>query len=223
MTATLQVGSRICRCGRGQHATSLVVLTGGPGAGKTAVLEMARHCFCAHVGILPEAAGIVFGGGFPRHTTGPGLRAAQRAIFHVQREVETLVTEESQVAVGLCDRGTIDGIAYWPDQPEPYWQQFGTTLDEEIARYAAVIHLQTPAAEHGYNHDNALRVESAKEARSIDERIMAAWSAHPRRFVVPSSVDFSDKAMRALAIVRDELPECCHGHEIHQGTNDEHR
>lgn len=59
---------------------------GGPGAGKTALLELIRQSFCSHVKILPEAAGIVFGGGFPRESEPTCRRAAQRAIFHVQRE-----------------------------------------------------------------------------------------------------------------------------------------
>jgi hypothetical protein len=31
------------------------------------VLEMVRTSLCQHVHVLPEAASIVFGGGFPRH------------------------------------------------------------------------------------------------------------------------------------------------------------
>jgi len=33
------------------------------------VLEMIRNAMCPHVHVLPESAGIVFGGGFPRGTT----------------------------------------------------------------------------------------------------------------------------------------------------------
>ena len=40
------------------HSPRRVVLTGGPGAGKTAVLELIRLFFCVHVTTLPEAAGI---------------------------------------------------------------------------------------------------------------------------------------------------------------------
>ena len=40
-----------------------MVLTGGPGAGKTAVLEVVRRTFCEHVTVLPEAASILFMGG----------------------------------------------------------------------------------------------------------------------------------------------------------------
>jgi hypothetical protein len=47
------------------HDARLVAVTGGPGAGKTAVLELAARSLCEHVAILLEAATIVFGGGFP--------------------------------------------------------------------------------------------------------------------------------------------------------------
>ena len=59
-----------CACA-GPHVTRRVVLTGGPGAGKTAVLELSRLVFCEHVRTLPEAAGIVFGGRFPRSDRPP--------------------------------------------------------------------------------------------------------------------------------------------------------
>ncbi len=45
----------------------VVSLVSSPGAGKTALLELIRQSFCRHVVVLPEAASIVFGGGFPRH------------------------------------------------------------------------------------------------------------------------------------------------------------
>src|SRR5262245_41814414 len=104
---------RSCACSK-THPTKLVVLTGGPGAGKTAILELIKHHGCEHVVVLPEAATIVFRGGFPRGVSEPARRAAQRAIFHVQRELEQLALEEGRGAVALCDRGTIDGLAYWP-------------------------------------------------------------------------------------------------------------
>ncbi len=53
----LQLGSAPGTCGRSHHQTRLVALTGGAGAGKTAVLELALRTFCPHVGVLREAAG----------------------------------------------------------------------------------------------------------------------------------------------------------------------
>lgn len=209
--AVLEVGSLPCGCHHPHGAPRFIVLTGGPGAGKTAVLEMARRALCPHVALLPEAASIAFGGGFPRHASVAGRRAAQRAIYHLQREVERLVEEEARVAAGLCDRGSIDGLAYWPGPSEEYWEELGTTLEAELSRYAAVIHLETPPAELGYNHRNILRIESAREAAAIDERILEVWSAHPRRFVLKSTPDFLEKALEALELIRLELPACCRG------------
>jgi predicted ATPase len=188
------------------HPKRRIVLTGGPGAGKTAVLEMMRKTLCEHVKVVPEAASIVFGGGFPRGAHLDERRAAQRAIFFVQRELEAAVMVNN-VSIALCDRGTIDGLAYWPG-PDELWSEVGTTLDEQLARYHAVIHLRTPSVE-GYNHQNPLRVESAIEAAAIDARIATAWAKHPRRFEVASMPDFIAKVARVIEIVRNELPECC--------------
>ena len=201
-----------CECGD-VHKRRRVVLTGGPGAGKTALLELIRQSFCSHVKVLPEAASVVFGGGFPREDDPACRRAAQRAIFYVQRELE-IAGDSHNPAIVLCDRGTIDGLAYWPGPSEEFWSSLGTTLEAELGRYDAVIHLRTPAEEQGYNHQNPLRTESAAGAAEIDGRIVRAWERHPRRFIVESSAEFLDKAARALAILRGELPECCQHHVI---------
>jgi predicted ATPase len=183
------------------------VLTGGPGAGKTAVLELVRMAFCRHVLVLPEAASLVFGGGFPRVEALHWRQGAQRAIFRVQRELER-AAESEDTAVVLCDRGTIDGMAFWPGDDD-LLTSVGTTLDEELRRYDTVIHLRPPTAEGGYNHRNPLRRENAEEAGTVDRRIERAWARHPRQFVIEPSTHFLTKAVKAVQILRDELPECC--------------
>lgn len=190
------------------HPPKRVVVTGGPGAGKTALLELVRHAVCPHVRILSESAGVVFGGGFPREEDPVCRRAAQRAIFYVQRELETIADTHNPALV-LCDRGTVDGVAYWPGPAEEFWSSVGTEVGLELARYDAVIHLRTPTPGQGYNHRNPLRTETAAAAAAIDARILQAWAAHPRRFVVESSTRFLDKAARAMAILHEQLPECC--------------
>jgi predicted ATPase len=199
-----------------RHQTRRVVLTGGPGAGKTAVLELVRATACRHVRVLPEAASVVFGGGFPRHDGFEECRAAQRAIFHVQRELETLGEAEG-AAILLCDRGTIDGLAYWPGDPGDLWAAVHSSLGAELQRYTAVIHLQTPAAGEGYNHRNPIRTETAQAAARIDAAIAEVWSAHPRVTTIPASRDFLVKANAALEVIRSELPGCCRQHAAAAG------
>lgn len=191
-----------------QHEHRSVVLTGGPGAGKTAVLELVRQNFCKHVHVMPESASILFNGGFPRGPSTEERKSIQRAIYFVQRELEASFQAANGGAMYLCDRGTIDGFAYWPG-PEDYWQALGTTQSAEMSRYHAVIHLRTPSIEQGYNHSNPARTESAMEAARVDERLVAAWDGHPRRYFVNSTDNFFEKARIALGLIMEEMPECC--------------
>jgi len=183
-------------------------MTGGPGAGKTAVLEVVQRQLCRHVVVLPEAASILWRGQFPRKTSAPGRRSAQRAIARVQMELQRMALEENHPALIVCDRGTLDGLAYWPGDPAEYLDDIGTSLERELARYAAVIHMRTPSAAHGYTA-NSLRVETASEAAALDEKILAAWARHPRRVIVESEPDFLSKLHRTIALVREQLPACC--------------
>jgi predicted ATPase len=199
-----------CGCTR-DHPVHRVVLTGGPGAGKTALLELVRQSFCRHVHVLAESAGVVFGGGFPREDDLVSRAAAQRAIFHVQRELE-VVGDTRNPAIVLCDRGTVDGAAYWPGDLDEFWSSLGTTREQELARYDAVIHLRTPEEAQGYNQDNPLRTETAAEASAIDARILEAWDGHPRRFVIRAEWHFLHKAAHALELLQAELPACCAAH-----------
>lgn len=186
-----------------------IVLTGGPGAGKTAVLEMIHHVLCPHVAVLPEAASIIFRGGFLREPSLAGRKAAQRAIYHVQREHEKIFQHQKDISVVLCDRGTLDGLAYWPNSDESFFEELETKHEQELKRYTTVIHLRTPTTAMGYNHTNPERVEKAKEAAKIDDRILTAWSGHPSRVFVNSDIDFDKKAQDAIALIKRELPQCC--------------
>ena len=198
-----------CDC-QVRHVPRRVVLTGGPGAGKTAVLELIRLFFCQHVTTLPEAASIVFGGRFPRSDRVPLRQAAQRAIFHIQRELES-IADADNAAVVLCDRGTVDCGAYWLGEGDLF-AAVGTTRAAELAHYDAVIHLRTPTSPLDYSRDNPLRLESIEEAAAIDARIAAQWAGHPRRFIVEPTEDFLQKASQALALLRAEVPACCRHH-----------
>lgn len=198
-----------CHCEK-LHPRRRIVVTGGPGAGKTAILELARKYFCRHVHILPEAASLLFGGGFPREPADASRMAAQRAIFYVQRELERSIDDNAEPAITLCDRGTLDGLAYWPHDPPSFLDELATTRAEQLARYDVVLHLRTPTA--GFDHSNPLRIENAGEALELDRRIELAWAGHPRRIFIEASTDFLEKAMRTLAVLRQELPPCCGVH-----------
>ena len=211
MKNNLPTGTHFCRCRKARHKPKLVVLTGGPGGGKTAVLEMARRYFCQHVVIAPEAASIVFADGFLRSDSPNGRRAAQRAIFHLQRALETVALENPKTAVVLCDRGTLDGLAYWPGSRQNFCNEFGIDYEKELHRYAAVVHVEVPALAWGYEK-NRVRKESVSEAREIDKRIAEAWRGHPRVMTVGARAGFLEKLSYAIELLRGELQICCQTH-----------
>lgn len=196
-----------CAC-EVKHPPHLVALTGGPGAGKTALLEVAQRQFCRHVVVLPEAASILWKGGFPRPASTSARRGTQRAIVRLQIELQRMAIEDGTASMILCDRGTLDGLAYWPGEPAEYFDDLGTTHDRELARYATVIHMQPPSRRHG-DQSTALRIETPEEAAVLDERIVLAWANHPRRFIIESDPDFFGKLQRTLELLRAEIPSCC--------------
>jgi len=112
---------------------------------------------------------------------------APQGVTAVVRQRQPEVTGDSHhPAVVLCDRGTLDGVAYWPGVADDYWSAFDTSRAQELTRDDAVIHLQTPTAELGYNHQNPPRTESA--ARALDA-LRAEFPACWRGDEIPSVRD----------------------------------
>ncbi len=203
------IATKVCHCNRQTHKLHKICITGGPGAGKSALIEMARMQFCPHVALLPEAATILFTGGFWRENSQNGKEVAQRAIFHIQKELEYFVELEKKYALAICDRGTLDGLAYWPKSPRTFFTELGSSRKKELLNYSAVIHLRTPSLENGYNKKNPMRIESVKEALEMDAKIEAAWEGHPRRFFIESSESFMEKVEKTFNVLRQEIPSCC--------------
>lgn len=198
---------RSCTCPL-EHPARLVVLTGGPGVGKTATLEYLKKVLCEHVAILPEAASILFSGGFWRIASVSGERSAQKAIFGVQNELQNIFFEEKKWSLGLCDRGTIDGLAYWPGTETEFFESLKTSIETEYSKYQAVIHLRAPAVKD-YNHQNPERIESAEKAIFIDRRIHEVWKGHYNYIQIPSTDYFSEKIFETVKAINPFLPDCC--------------
>ncbi|MBK6809173.1 MAG: ATP-binding protein [Sandaracinaceae bacterium] len=188
-------------------AHRIIVLTGGPSAGKTAVQQVASEQFGDRLVLVPEAATLLFSGGFPLPVSDETRRAAQRAIYFVQRELEAACTVHApDDAVVLCDRGTADGAAYWKGTPD-FFEAVGSTREAEHARYHTVIHLAVPGVGGGYNLQNPTRKETPEEARRVDEGITRAWAGHPRLFDVSNETDFVHKLERAMALITAAMEE----------------
>lgn len=176
-----------------------IVVTGGPGGGKTTAADLFRREIGEAVVIVPEAATILYSGGFPRSPDHEIVRYSQKAIFSVQCNLEDAQATLFPNRVLICDRGTIDGAAYWPGTADSFFVEMNTSLKEQYKRYDAVIFFET-AAVGGISIEggNPIRTESLAEAIAIDKKLKDVWSSHPNFIFIPHNKSFLNKISLGL-------------------------
>jgi predicted ATPase len=180
-----------------------IVLTGGPGGGKTTAADLFRRELGERVVIVPESATILFAGGFPRAAQLDAMRSAQAAVFHVQRNLEDVQSALFPDRILLCDRGTIDGAAYWPNHERDFFEAMGTTFERELQRYDAVVFFETAAvAGDSIEGGNPVRTESLAEAVELDGRLRRLWSRHSHFMLVPHHSSFLHNITAGLAMLQ---------------------
>ena len=183
-----------------------VVFTGGPAAGKTAILDVVQRHLDGEVQVLPESASILFQGGFPRPTHVRGRRLVQQAIFHTQRCLEEVYAMDRPEVPHICDRGSLDGAAYWPGGLERFLGAMGTTLESEYRRYDAVIFLQSSAHDvDAYPGTDQHRTETSAQARKVDDALRAIWESHPAFHFVGQEAKFYEKVAAVLITLQRVL------------------
>lgn len=191
----------------------LIVLTGGPGGGKTLggkyVVEKLRTLGWRPF-FIPEVATIVIGGGV--HDMGhiaqedlPLFYGVQGSIADMQLKLEDefrnladLFPEDKKVF--FLDRALIDQVGYvGKTQFEEILRARGLSFEGALRRYDTVIHMVSAsigAEKHYGKESNEERYEGLEWARALDRRLLAAWNPHPRVIVIDNSTDFDGKKDR---------------------------
>ncbi len=188
------------------HLKRRIVLTGGPGGGKTTALDLFRREFSGRVASVPESATMIFSGGIERSPQPEVVAAQQKAIFNLQKNLEDSQRIANPECLILCDRGSLDGLAYWPYSDENFFKTMGTTLEYELSRYDAVIFFETAAKSgQGIRSNNPIRNESENKAIEIDERLQQVWSQHPNFNLVGSSESFIKKVMFGIMTIENVI------------------
>lgn len=183
---------------------SKIVVTGGPGGGKTTALDLFQRELVNKVVTVPESATLLFSGGVERSDDPKVVKCIQRAIYQNQVNVEEIFALQNPAKDLICDRGTLDGLAYWPEDEGSFFESIGSTFEQEISRYDAVIFFET-AAKCGLDikSNNPVRNESLKEAVEIDKKLQKVWSRHPNYNVIASSESFVKKIMFGIMTIEN--------------------
>jgi nicotinamide riboside kinase len=178
-----------------------IAITGGPSGGKTTLIDTLQRDLGHQVASVPEAASILYRGGFPRRPGNKLQKHVQKAIYFTQFELESIFEEENPNKLIICDRGSVDGLAYWPESTDSFFKILETNLKKEYARYDWVLHLDTAPIDH-YDVANPIRTETFTEAIEVNTRILKAWADHPQRIIVKNQQDFFSKMNLCLKIIR---------------------
>lgn len=200
------------RDGQIEEGCRRIVLSGGPGGGKSSLMRelRAEDPDAERYLLVPEAASLLISAGLESRT-----KPFQRQVVRLQIALEDAVAAaagdcgDGAGKVLICDRGTIDSLAYWRlggwDEQE-FFDLTGMGLEDHLRRYYGVICLQTTAigAEVHYHRGTATgRNEDLREAAEIDALCNQAWSSHPRYELIENAGrDWPAKSRAARDVLR---------------------
>jgi predicted ATPase len=164
-----------------------IVITGGPGSGKTQFFERLK--------LEAELSEFLFFEELARRIISdqPHIRhhpdKFHREIYRRQIEREETAGARSLIT----DRGTVDAFAFHPET----MTDVGTTLEAEYRRYSLVVQLGSAAAlGEDYYVQDEIRQESVAEALVIESALRRVWSAHPGYQFLGASEHLEEKYSR---------------------------
>lgn len=190
-----------------------IVLTGGPHSGKTTTLRAVREEFENQIVVVPEVATVLLEGGFP--VPGKDLEwseewqaAFQAAILPLQKSYEdayALKARKNGSKLLICDRGVLDGAAYTPGGVPEFCRRYGVDGAEALARYMAVVHLESLATadpERYGKAGNDSRFEPLGRAQELELATREVWQKHPRHAILDGKRGIVNVISEVIGIVR---------------------
>eukprot|EP00927_Polykrikos_kofoidii_P068464 TRINITY_DN63827_c0_g1_i1.p1 TRINITY_DN63827_c0_g1~~TRINITY_DN63827_c0_g1_i1.p1 ORF type:complete len:304 (+),score=38.40 TRINITY_DN63827_c0_g1_i1:110-1021(+) len=219
-------GSRVVR----------IVLTGGPCAGKSSVLDHLRTKATKKgfdIISAPEVATLILNTGYLFPPSSDQVRLFQTSIAKLQLAMERnllmLAQATGRSTIVVFDRGILDGKVYLNTQEE--WVRIrdqletsqGGPVDDDycLSRYDGVIHLVTAADgaekfyKSGHTFDDAgravVRAEDKEQACQLDKKLQDVWSKHPKQIIIKNTpggfeAKIQASVAAALSIAEDVQP-----------------
>lgn len=192
-----------------------IVLTGGPGSGKTSVLEKINQVFSSEgykVIIVPETATELMNNGITFKDGSISLVDFQELVMRLQLAKEEVVDRTIELmgdekVIVVYDRGTIDNTAYINKEE---FEEILTRLNhvksftDLMNKYDLVINLV--GREDFYTtENNKARSESSSEALKLGDATLKCWLGHKTVKIVMPKDTVEEKINEVLNIINEAL------------------
>ncbi len=193
----------------GLSSISKIVVTGGPGSGKSTFIKDFRER-SKDIRFVPEVATLVINELKIRPSGALTGKKFQRFLNDVQKLFEVTSSQyallEDRRAV-VFDRGTVDGAAYLDKGVDEFERFFGVKIEGEYARYDLVICLDVPPPDiyEKIKSNNSARSEDYSAARKLGDKIKEVWQNHPNFVFISNDGGWEEKVRKAEATIAKVL------------------
>lgn len=207
-----------------------VVLTGGPGGGKTSVLNAIKNLTITEEGYkniiklgdkkiklvtISETATELISSGIPP-TEAERIYDFQDILFEIQKSKEESSIKslrfgyDTDIILFLYDRGLLDGMAYLDKKGE--FEDIMASKDVKeldiLDKYDLVVDLLSTATcapeKYGFESNEA-RFEDVEWAKSVDRKTSAAWVGHRNMKLFDSGVSLEEEVNNVIEYLKDYI------------------
>lgn len=183
----------------------MIVITGGPCAGKSTIIDRLKQDFSAYH-FIPEVATMLLESKaypMPDPWTQEWQDGFQEKIVTTQLLLEKTTLSLSENKFIILDRGVLDGAAYMEGGVKEFCNRFNLTEKEVLDRYHSVIHLESlstmsPKMYEELLKTNKQRFETLEQAQHRERMTQEAWKNHPKRYIVSNEIEMSYKSICSL-------------------------
>lgn len=167
-----------------------LVITGIPDIGKTTIAHIMECEFTKQVAVCADAIELIQNTLILNPKSPESQKCYQRALYHMQVELENMTLESHPNQLLICDHGTLDCLVKWPDSPQAFFNDVHSSLEQELSRYDWVIQINgsTPVSEMASQQD-----------------FQTLWRLHPHFFTIPAKKGFSFCYLETARIIKNIL------------------
>ena len=188
----------------GTNGRCRIVLTGGPGGGKTTAVDLFRREIGERVVVVPEAATMLFRGGFPRSNEIHAREGrSNRPFFTCSATSKTCNPRSTQSGYCFATEGPSTAQPIGPAAPPNFRSRRHYPGQGARALRCRSLLRDCRGGRHvdRGGEPGAGRIERA--SNGADHRLRDLWLKHPRAVVVPHHPSFVKKIMLGLVALEN--------------------